>query len=173
MMTNMHLLSLLTLSSLIVTGLAQDTENEKICVVNEDPSICTVTVVRRKDHVMPGVPDTVDESWAYVLDNECNSILDSSDCNSDGEIGTICKQNIGEEDTSAELSALDKGSSFYLEDAGDGEGLTATTPIFTLTYGDGEPISDEEGNDDSCTCAQSVHPVVDDQVCSCWITCSD
>lgn len=168
----MRLLSLVTLSSLLLTSLARDTENDKICQTNEDPDICTVTIIRNKDHGAPGQPATTDETQALVLDNECNSILDM-DCESTGEVGKLCKQAIPEGDTSVELVARDKASTFIVE--GVGPGLHETVPIFSVAYGDGEPITDEEGNDDPCTCAKSVHKfgIVDAQVCSCLVKCAD
>lgn len=169
----MHLLPLFALGSLVLPGLAIDTENKKICQTKDDKNTCTVTVVRHRDHAFPGQPGTVDSTWAYVLDNECNSIIDSDDCNSDGEVGTLCKQDIGEDETTVELSATTKPGPFVVTATGDGEGLQDTPPIFYVYYDDNATVSDEESNDDPCTCAQSVHDLADDEVCSCWVDCSD
>lgn len=171
----MHLFSLLTLGSLFFTGLAIDTENHDICLTT-DKGWCTVTVNRHSDHGSPGQPSTAKATWAHVLDNECNSILDSTDCDSENEVGTLCKQWI-EDEASVELPVTkDSGlaHNFYVEEVTDGS-LRDSPPIFTVRYGDGAPVSDEEDSNDHCTCAQSVHKfgIVDDQVCSCWIKCSD
>lgn len=137
---------------------------------------------RHGDHGGPGVPGMAKATWAHVLDNECNSILDTRDCEEqkvgDGEddVGYLCKQWI-EDESFVELPVTgDSGlkQSFYVEEVTEGS-LRDDTPIFRAWYGNGPSVSDEENNDDPCTCAQSVHKfgIVDDQVCSCWVQCGD
>lgn len=172
----MQLLSLLGLSSVLFTGLTQarSTSNDKLCQVNDDPNKCTVTVVRNDKHSPPpGLNGAGEQStWVYVLDNECNSIIDSTDCTDEGEDTPICKITVPEDSDSITVPVKGMDTEVVVDGTGDGDDLQGYTPLFVLHWGK-YTTNDHENNDEPCTCAQSNHGLTKAEACSCWITAGD
>lgn len=173
----MHLLAFVSLSTLIFTGVTQSksTSNDKICQVNSDPNTCTVTVVFQDIHAPPPGNNGAGElsTFAYVLDHECNSIIDSEDCSDDSGDTQLCKQDIPKEDDTATLPVKGTDNTVFVDGSGDGEKLHNYTPIFTVNFGSNPSVNDHEDSGDPCTCAQSVSGLTKAQVCSCWVDCSN
>ncbi|RJE18336.1 hypothetical protein PHISCL_09325 [Aspergillus sclerotialis] len=171
------LLSLLSLSATIFTGLTQaaSTDDKKICTISRDPNTCTLTVVSQLETDTTEETQT-DNSFVYVLNNECTSIIDSDDCNDDGLCLLYINDAIDEvsvpvqgQESDLMITAKEAGETLH-GDPGNGE-----APIFSFQMGD-YYSNDWEGNDDApCTCALSKHgsnPIVNAQVCSCRYPCS-
>ena len=147
-------------------------DNDKICVQDDDPGICTFTVVSQNEQ--KGI-SYEERDFVYVLDNKCDSILDSDDCNENG----LCLQDITDND---EISKDDasiivgiKGKKHFLvlgqRNARD---LWKHPPLFEYKYAD-DGGDDYEDTEAPCTCAHDVRKglYLDAQVCRCWFRCEE
>ncbi|RJE18372.1 hypothetical protein PHISCL_09292 [Aspergillus sclerotialis] len=162
------LFSFLTLTTLLTTGLSSNVGgNDKICVESPDPGICTVTVVSENQDTQASgsEPGTIERDFVYVLNNKCDSIIDSDDCDDAG----LCKHDIHQE--TAPFSIGVKGKPYTVEiNEREGGDIRKHPPLFYLSYAD-DGADDYPETDSSCTCAHSVHGGYDAQACSCYVRC--
>lgn len=163
----------LSLTTLLSTGtLASDVGgNKNICVENKDTGICTFTVVSENEQ-KSGM-EYEEKDFVYVLDNDCNSIIDSEDCNEDG----LCLQDITNDDEITKDDAsiiIGINGKEYVLNLGQRQArdLWKHPPLFEYTYADDG--GDDYGDTNApCTCAHDVRKglYLDVQVCNCWFRC--
>lgn len=173
----MQLLSLLTMSSILFTGVTHglSTVNKKLCMTNSDPNKCSVTVVRNDKRPPPpaanGGGDM--ENLLMIFDNECNTIIaNPDDCHADGGDNDNCQVTIPEGVDSYTADVEGMSTQVVIDGSGDGDDLSNAVPLFTVHWGK-YTVNDHQDSRDSCTCAHSPHDQVVGEACSCWITCGD